>query len=110
MTKTEKVPILGTFSPKTILMFRVELKKIRVGRETGTTHIFYLSQIYSEMTNIYRMSPKNAKIHCQVYELSKCFFYELSKCLTISVLHDYAELQNRRCQTRNEKLKPMAQV
>ena len=28
MTKTEKVPILGIFSPKTILMFRVELKKL----------------------------------------------------------------------------------
>ena len=37
-------------SPKTILMFRVDEKKIRVGRETGTTHIFYLSLIYSEMT------------------------------------------------------------
>ena len=26
VTKTEKVPILGIFSPKTILMFRVGLK------------------------------------------------------------------------------------
>ena len=26
--KSEKVPILGTFSPKTILMFRVGLKKL----------------------------------------------------------------------------------
>ena len=33
MTKSEKVPILGIFSPKTILMFRVGLKKIRVGRQ-----------------------------------------------------------------------------
>ena len=32
MTKSEKVPILGIFSPKTILMFRVGLK-IRVGRQ-----------------------------------------------------------------------------
>ena len=43
MTKSEKVPILGIFSPKTILMFRVGLKKIRVGRPTGTAHIFHLS-------------------------------------------------------------------
>ena len=28
VTKSEKVPILGIFSPKTILMFRVGLKKI----------------------------------------------------------------------------------
>ena len=33
VTKSEKVPILGIFSPKTILMFRVGLKKIRVGRQ-----------------------------------------------------------------------------
>ena len=37
MTKSEKVPIFGIFSPKTILMFRVGLKN-RVGRPTGTTH------------------------------------------------------------------------
>ena len=43
MTKAEKVPILGIFSPKTILMFRVGIKKIRVGRPTGTTHTFHLS-------------------------------------------------------------------
>ena len=42
MTKTEKVPILGIFSPKTILMIRIGLK-IRVGRPTGTTHTFHLS-------------------------------------------------------------------
>ena len=45
MTKSEKVPILGIFSPKTILMFRVGLKKIKEGRPTGTTHTFYLSLI-----------------------------------------------------------------
>ena len=28
VTKSEKVPILGIFSPKTILMFRVGLKKL----------------------------------------------------------------------------------
>ena len=43
MTKSEKVPILGIFSPKTILMFRVGLKNIRVGRPTATTHTFHLS-------------------------------------------------------------------
>ena len=43
MTKAEKVPIVGIFSPKTILMFRVGLKKIRVGKPTGTTHTFHLS-------------------------------------------------------------------
>ena len=42
MTKSEKVPILGIFSPKTILMFRVGLKTIMVGRPTGTTHTFHL--------------------------------------------------------------------
>ena len=47
VTKSEKVPILGIFSPKTILMFRVGLKKIRVGRQTGTTHIFHLSLMVS---------------------------------------------------------------
>ena len=45
VTKSEKVPILGTFSPKTILMFMVGLKKIRVGKPTGTTHTFHLSTI-----------------------------------------------------------------
>ena len=45
MTKTEKVPILGIFSPMINLMFRVGLKKIRVGRPTGTTHTFHLSLI-----------------------------------------------------------------
>ena len=39
------MPILGIFSPKTILMFRVGLKKIRVSRPTGTTHTFHLSLI-----------------------------------------------------------------
>ena len=43
MTKSEKVPILGIFSLKTILMFRVGLKKIWVGRPKGTTHTFHLS-------------------------------------------------------------------
>ena len=39
------MPILGIFSPKTILIFRVGLGKIRVGRPTGTTHTFHLSLI-----------------------------------------------------------------
>ena len=47
VTKSEKVPILGIFSPKTILMFRVGLKKIRGGRPTGTTHTFHLSLRYT---------------------------------------------------------------
>ena len=51
VTKTEKVPILGIFSPKTILMFRVELKKIRVGRPTGTTHTFHLSPMDESLKN-----------------------------------------------------------
>ena len=42
VTKSEKVPILGIISPKTIFMFRVGLKN-RVGRPTGTTHTFHLS-------------------------------------------------------------------
>ena len=42
MTKTEKIPVLGISSPKTILMFRVGLKK-KVGREMGITHTFHLS-------------------------------------------------------------------
>ena len=42
MTKSENVPILGIFSPKTILMFRVGLKKINVGRQQEP-HIFQLS-------------------------------------------------------------------
>ena len=47
MTKSEKVSLLGIFSPKTILMFRVGLKK-RVGRPTGTTHISF-KPLYSEI-------------------------------------------------------------
>ena len=41
MTKSEKVPIVGIFSPKTILMFRVGLKKIRVGRQQEP-HIYFI--------------------------------------------------------------------
>ena len=46
MKKSEKVPILSIFSPKTILMFRVGFKKNRVVRPTGTTHTFHLSLRY----------------------------------------------------------------
>ena len=57
VTKSEKVPILGIFSPKTILMFRVGLKKIRVGRPTGTTHTFHLSLRFKvQVNNISAMS------------------------------------------------------
>ena len=41
MTKSEKVLILGIYSPKTILMFRVGLKKIRVGRQQEP-HIHFI--------------------------------------------------------------------
>ena len=41
MTKSEKVPILGIFSPKTILMFRVGLKKSRVGGQQEL-HIYFI--------------------------------------------------------------------
>ena len=41
MTKSEKVPILGIVSPKTILMFRVGLKKVRVGRQQEH-HIYFI--------------------------------------------------------------------
>ena len=40
MTKSEKVPILGIFSQKTILMLRVGLKK-RVGRQQEP-HIYFI--------------------------------------------------------------------
>ena len=53
MTKSERVPILGIFSPKTILMFRVGLKKIRVGRPTGTTHTFHFSLIVKSVREHY---------------------------------------------------------
>ena len=46
MIKTEKVPILDIFSPKTILMFYGRVKKNRVDRPTGTTHTFHLSLIH----------------------------------------------------------------
>ena len=51
MTKSENVPILGIFSPKTILMFRVGLKKIRVSRQQEP-HIYisfkpYCTQHYN---------------------------------------------------------------
>ena len=45
MTKSEKSAHFRYLFPKTILMIRVGLKKIRVGRPTGTTHTFHLSLI-----------------------------------------------------------------
>ena len=60
MTKTEKVPILGIFSPNTIFMFRVGLK-IRVGRPTGTTHTFHLSLTLMKFS-ISSGSPLFAKV------------------------------------------------
>ena len=41
MTKSEKVPILGIFSPQTILMFRVGLKN-RTGRQQEP-HIYFIN-------------------------------------------------------------------
>ena len=38
MTKSEKMPILGIFSPKTILMFRVGLKKL--GQVINRNHTY----------------------------------------------------------------------
>ena len=46
MTKSENVPILGIFSLKTILMFRVGLKKVRVGRQQEP-HIYTAQQKFS---------------------------------------------------------------
>ena len=61
MTKTEKVPILGIFSPKTILMFMVGLNKL--GRETGTTHIFHLSL--------------NKKIQCKIITIFQPIIFSI---------------------------------
>ena len=41
MTKSEKVPILGIFSPKTILMFRVGLKKLGLVGNRNHTYISF---------------------------------------------------------------------
>ena len=49
MTKSENVPILGIFLPKTTLMFRVGLKKIRVGRQQEPP-IFHLSLNWENQT------------------------------------------------------------
>ena len=46
MTKYEKVPILGIFSPKTILMFRVGLKKLGYRNHT---YISFKPNIYSNV-------------------------------------------------------------
>ena len=40
MTKSEKVPIIGIFSPKTILKFRVGLKKLG---KVGNRNNIYIS-------------------------------------------------------------------
>ena len=53
MTKSAKVPILGIFSPKTILMFRVG-GKIRVGRQQEP-HIYFIKALA-------RMKKINKKI------------------------------------------------
>ena len=39
-------------------MFRVGLKKIRVGGPTGTTHTFHLSLIFDTMTYVLREKSK----------------------------------------------------
>ena len=55
MTKSEKVPVLGIFSPKTIFMFRVGLKKLGlVGN--GTTQTFHLS-----------LMPKSEQFHAKMH-------------------------------------------
>ena len=41
MTNSEKVPILGIFSPKTILMFRVGLKKLGYVGNRNHTYISF---------------------------------------------------------------------
>ena len=69
MTKSENVPILGIFSPKTLLMFRVRAKKIRVGRPTGTTHTFHLS--LSILTLFINLGPFAFVVIC-------CLFSKLS--------------------------------
>ena len=43
MTKSEKVPSLVIFFSKDHFNVKGRVKKIRVGRPTGTTHIFHLS-------------------------------------------------------------------
>ena len=56
MTKSEKVPILGIFSAKTILMFRVGLKKLGYVGNRNHTYISFkpkenlkLSQMFKHM-------------------------------------------------------------
>ena len=70
MTKSEKVPILGIFSPKTILMFRV-------GRPTGTTHTFHLSITLANSLN--QMLP--AEYVQKIYEIT---MINMNVCTVIS--------------------------
>ena len=46
MTKSEKVPILGIFSPKTILMFRVGLKEL--GKVGNRNHKYISFKPYAK--------------------------------------------------------------
>ena len=73
MTKSEKVPILGFFFPKTILMFRVGFKKNRVGRPTGTTRTFHLSLRYNLTFQLFAFL--NAKNGGQMLTSTNTFLY-----------------------------------
>ena len=95
------MPILGIFSPKTILMFRVGLKKDRVGRPTGTTHTFHLSlKNQIKQTNIdpnicavplktcishyvlrVTLCPQTFDFGIQKNHITTCFSWELRKLI-----------------------------
>ena len=74
MTKSEKVPILGIFFSKDHFNVKGRVKKIRVGRPTGTTHIFHLS--LSVEANI--VNPDQTVPTGSVRTWSTLFVYEAS--------------------------------
>ena len=78
MTKFEKVPILGIFSPNTILMFRVGLKKNRVGRPW----IIKLPGLASNLFYQYHCLRVN-----RVYAEINTFLPPYSKRLFIAMIH-----------------------
>ena len=64
MKKSEKVPILGIFSPKTILMFRVGLKKL--GEVGNRNHTYISFKPYTLLAKVL-----NYKIASQLTENQK---------------------------------------
>ena len=78
MTKTEKVPIVGIFFSKDHFNVLGRVKKIRVGRQTWTTHTFHLSLNY--LCTIYEGSKRKSS-----YLFEKLFEKDLVHLVSDSI-------------------------